>query len=302
LEQRRRGLGRFLNFVVNHPIIKEDGLLAVFLTEPSFEAWRKHSSMSLEEESYSKKVDRVEEMSIPSDLEEKLGIIRRKISPLIEQWQRICILAERIIKRREAAAADMSRLTNVIRALVEVNSQCWRGDGCELCEGVRNGLGHVADHTQRHSDLTEQRTNVLLYTTLEALKGQRDLYIAMRDLFIRHDRLSIDQVERLKKRVDTNSLKLEGVKAAQKEGWQEESDKIIVAIEKDQATIAAQLNRRVFIRACMWHEIRVVLHNRENALLTQTVQAFAREEQEFSEHVSANWVSLGDGVDNMPFE
>jgi sorting nexin-8 len=56
----------------NHPIIKEDGLLAVFLTEPSFEAWRKHSSVSLEEESYNKKVDRVEEMSIPSDLEEKL--------------------------------------------------------------------------------------------------------------------------------------------------------------------------------------------------------------------------------------
>jgi sorting nexin-8 len=57
----------------NHPIIKDDGLLAVFLTEPSLEAWRKHSSVSLEEESHNKKVDRVEEMSIPSDLEEKLS-------------------------------------------------------------------------------------------------------------------------------------------------------------------------------------------------------------------------------------
>jgi sorting nexin-8 len=71
----------------------------------------------------------------------------------------------------------------------------------------------------------------------------------MRDLFIRHDRFSVDQVERLKKRIETNSLKLEGVKVAKKEGWQEEADRIIVAIEKDQATIAAQLNRRVFIRA-----------------------------------------------------
>jgi sorting nexin-8 len=55
----------------NHPIIREDGLLAVFLTEPSLEAWRKHSSISLEEESSSKRIDRVQEMSIPSDLEEK---------------------------------------------------------------------------------------------------------------------------------------------------------------------------------------------------------------------------------------
>jgi sorting nexin-8 len=79
-------------------------------------------------------------------------------------------------------------------------------------------------------------------------QSQRDIYIATRDLFIRHDRLSIDQVERLKKRIDTNSLKLDGIRAAQKEGWQDEVDKWTAVIEKDQATIAAQLSRRVFIR------------------------------------------------------
>jgi sorting nexin-8 len=71
----------------------------------------------------------------------------------------------------------------------------------------------------------------------------------MRDLFVRHDRLSVDQVERLKKRVDTNALKLESIKAIGKDGWQEEADKVSGNIEKDKATISAQLNRRVFIRA-----------------------------------------------------
>lgn len=52
----------------------------------------------------------------------------------------------------------------------------------------------------------------------------------------------------------------------------------------------------------MWHELRVVLHNRENALLTQAVHSFAREEQEFSESVNANWVSLGSAVESMPYE
>ena len=64
-----------------------------------------------------------------------------------------------------------------------------------------------------------------------------------------HDRLSVDQVERLKKRVDTNSLKLESIKAVAKEGWEDEADNIADNIEKDKATITAQLNRRVFIRA-----------------------------------------------------
>ncbi|KAI0731335.1 hypothetical protein C8Q76DRAFT_718528 [Earliella scabrosa] len=378
LEQRRRGLTRFINFVINHPVIKEDPVLQSFLTEPSLEEWRKHTAISYEEESASKRVDRVEEMAIPSDLEDKLAVVRGKVGFLIEHWQRICLLTERIVRRREAAAvrltpvlrpsflpthlplslpplsafaatassasstsaaapsstsgslerdtdasttssifsgltagsrravldgqADLSRLTNTVKSLVEVNERCWRGEECELCAGVRQGLVHVSAHTQRHADALEHRSRTMLYATLEALKAQRDLYIAMRDLFIRHDRLAPDQVDRLRKRVDTNSHKLEGIRQAQKEGWQQEADKYAGLIEKDQAAIAAALNRRVFIRACMWHELRVVLHNRENALLTRAVQSFAREEHDFSEVAVANWSSLLEAVEGMPLE
>ncbi|KAG6821448.1 hypothetical protein H0H93_010172 [Arthromyces matolae] len=361
LEQRRRGLARALNFVINHPVIKDDGLIAVFLTEPSLETWRKHSSVSLDEESASKRVDRIEEMTIPSDLEDKLAGVRVRLNPLIDQWQRICILAERIIRRQEAAAVrsppalrrtylpthfsfpifipsppssprstaasasifsesstvhnnytptadefalqgDLTRLTNTLRAVVEVNGRCWRGDECELSNGVRLGLEQFADHAQRHSELSESRSHTLLDNTLEALKTQRDLYLATRDLLIRHDRLSIDQVERLKKRVETNSLKLDGIRSAQREGWEEEVDRLTSLIERDQASIAAQLSRRVFIRASMWHELRVVLHNRENTLVTQMVHKFSRDEREFAERVLNNWVSLGNAVEAMPYE
>lgn len=142
--------------------------------------------------------------------------VRHKITPLIEQWQRICILAERIIRRRESAAvrnpsdlrrnylalplfsssptlirpvapdfssassifsastiglnfeptvdeqADLFRLTNVLKVVVEVNEQCWRGDDCELCDGVRHGIQEAAAHTQTHSDLLEHRVSAYL--------------------------------------------------------------------------------------------------------------------------------------------
>lgn len=52
---------------------------------------------------------------------------------------------------------DMARLTNTLRAVVEVNEQCWRGDECELSTGVRVGLQQVAAHAQRHSELSELR-------------------------------------------------------------------------------------------------------------------------------------------------
>jgi sorting nexin-8 len=69
--------------ISNHPIMKEDGLLAAFLTVPSFEEWRKHSAISLDEESASKRVDKAEEMSIPSDLEEKMAYATLILSSII---------------------------------------------------------------------------------------------------------------------------------------------------------------------------------------------------------------------------
>jgi sorting nexin-8 len=73
--------------------------------------------------------------------------------------------------------------------------------------------------------------------------------MALRELFIRHDKQSGDQVDRLRKKIETTSSKLEGVRAGQKDGWQVEADRLVSSIEKDQAQIAAQLHRRVFIRA-----------------------------------------------------
>lgn len=52
----------------------------------------------------------------------------------------------------------------------------------------------------------------------------------------------------------------------------------------------------------MWHELRVVLHNRENALLSQLVQTLAHEEQAFVDSILSSWMSLGSAVDEMPFE
>lgn len=300
IELRRRGLARFLNYVANHPIIRDDGVLAAFLTEGSFEQWRKHTPITLEEESAGKRVDRVEEMAIPSDLDDKLQTVRAKLPQLIEQWQRICILAERIIKRREAAAADLSRLTTGFRVLNEVNQpMCWRGDGCELANGLKQGIETVAQHLQTQADLVDQRTQGLQHGTLEALKAQRDLYIAMRDLFFRQMRLSIDQVERLKKRVESTQTKLNSIRDAQKDGWGAEAEKLVLSIETDQTTITAQLNRRVYIRACMWHELRVVLHNREHTLLALAIQAFARDERAFAQAVANNWESLEAAVEDM---
>ncbi|KAG8776854.1 Sorting nexin mvp1, partial [Ceratobasidium sp. 428] len=313
LEQRRRGLARFLNFVLNHPVLSQDGLLSVFLTEPHLETWRKQNNISLEEESLSKRIERAEEMSVPSDCEEKLGAVRRKLPGLVDHWTRISVIAERLVKRREGAAADLTRLTMTLNSLAEHNSSCSvRGendDTCDLCAGVRMGMGRVAVRTGGLGEDMDGRSRGLNATTLEAIKSQRDLYLAFQALFVRHDRQGGDAVDKLKKRVDAAGAKHLGIinslgtlQGPAQTKAQDEADKLRASIEKDQAQIHALLARRIFIQYCMWHELRVVLHNRENTLLSIAVQNFAREEGEFSGRTHATWAALSEEVENMPYE
>ena len=79
-------------------------------------------------------------------------------------------------------------------------------------------------------------------------QSQRDLYIAAKDMFLRYDRLSGDQVDKLQHRVETNGLKLDKIKNQRRDGWAAEADKVLSAIELDQSAIAAAMSRRVFIR------------------------------------------------------
>lgn len=91
------------------------------------------------------------------------SLVRNKLSLLIEQWQRICLITERLVKRRESAAADLSRMTITLNALVEGNGNCWRGEECELCGGVRSGLRAASGHVAVAADLEEQRVSVSNY-------------------------------------------------------------------------------------------------------------------------------------------
>jgi hypothetical protein len=71
------------------------------------------------------------------------------------------------------------------------------------------------------------------YSDGSCLQSQRDLMVGTRDWFVRHDRQSIDQVDKLKKRVEQNSTKLETTRSGQKDGWQAEADKFAGLIERD---------------------------------------------------------------------
>lgn len=219
LEQRRKGLQRFINFVVNHPILREDGCLGVFLAEPNFEGWRKRSKVNLDEESTQKKVDVNAETSIPSDVTERIEAMRKQLPTLLDSHARLVVLAEKSVRRIEANSADQSRMAMTLATLSEACPQsCWRnadsganpggigGAGCDLCKGVGRGLAAVGDAWGREAEDAERRTMALTLGAIESLKTQRDLYAAFKELLLRYDRKnSAFVISRFSKLTTTNA-------------------------------------------------------------------------------------------------
>jgi len=83
----------------------------------------------------------------------------------------LCSTAERILKRREAAAGELARVMMTMNALAEGNeSDPWGNVGDELASGVNNGVLNVAGYLGRLADAMEGRSKTAIGENLEALK------------------------------------------------------------------------------------------------------------------------------------
>lgn len=224
LDRRRRGLQRFMNFVVNHPVLKRDGIVHVFRNEqvvsPVFlparpptadlarkqdlTTWRKSTPISLEEIVNSSLTPRELSM-VPEDLESKLTQVRSRINQLVEHWTRIAITFGRIVERREAEAADWTRLKLSMDAAIETERNGWR---TQEVLNVEADEEIVAEHAGKAGEILDSSVVASADAMLEQLKRHRELYAYFRDLLGRQITLGPDSVDKLRKRTEVNMRKV----------------------------------------------------------------------------------------------
>jgi hypothetical protein len=117
LEKRRKGLSRFINAIVRHPILKQDEIVNKFLTEPSeLSAWRKQNPPILEEE-FKRKPYPIRELEdmLPDNLEEQLQKAKKRITAGVNHYINLCFIMERMIRRMHGQATDFSRYSIALK-------------------------------------------------------------------------------------------------------------------------------------------------------------------------------------------
>ncbi|KAL2133039.1 hypothetical protein VTI74DRAFT_3011 [Chaetomium olivicolor] len=299
IEKRRRGLGRFLNALVRHPVLSQEQLVIMFLTVPTeLSVWRKQATISVQDEFTGRPLPPGLEDSLPSTLEDLFSRTRAGVKRSAELYITVCNIMDRLIKRSEGVAADHARIALSLAALTETSADTYATDTNDV-PLLNDGLQAMNRHLRTAQSLMEDEARAWDEGVLEDLKRQRDALVSLRDLFDRRERLDKDNIPYLEKRIASNETKLAGLRA-KPEGMVKpgEIEKVVEAIIKDKESIVNQHNRSVFVKECLRDELSYFQHTQYN--VSRWNQDWAQERVKYSEMLAENWRRLLDELEGMP--
>ncbi|KIW64065.1 hypothetical protein, variant [Phialophora macrospora] len=299
LEKRRRGLVRFTNTLVQHPVLSQETLVVMFLTVPTeLAVWRKQATISVQEEFTGKALPPTLEDSLPSNLSDLFEQVRAGVRRSAEIYIHLCILMERLVKRNEGLASDSSKFSQAISHLTEATSDSYAIDPNDV-PLLNEGIKSTAKHLTTTQTLLEDEARAWDTGVLEDLKSIRDNFVAMREMFDRRDRLARDNIPQLERRIESSENKLQQLRAKPagqvKPG---EIEKVESSIMADKESIVQQHARGVFIQECVRDEI--VTFQTTIYAISRMHQDWSQERVKYAELQASNWRSLVDQLESMP--
>lgn len=301
LERRRRGLCRFVNQLIKHPVLRQEKLVLTFLTvDTDLTSWRKQSSFQLEEE-FSKRFispsfvvqwNEVDEMA-------KWTLIKRGTDESLNAISQICLLVDRMYKRQEAMSADYYKLSSSFNGLkvsfADIYSQPDTSNGD--ITNINEGIASVSRYLSTANTLVRDESKALDVGFLEDLKLLRELIGSIKELFARYEKLGGNNIPQLEQRIELNERKLIGLNQ-KADAKPMDITKVKSAIERDKKSIERQSNRGWLIKECITQEI--LLCQRTQYQISKLLRDWSIDNMKYAELLSDNWNEMNKDVSQMP--
>lgn len=300
VEKRRRGLVRFANALVRHPILGQEELVKMFLTVPTeLAGLRKQVSNSVQEEFLGKPLPPDLEDSLPTNLMDTFDTVRSGVRQSAEAYINLCTLLERLMKRNVGIAADYLRFSTALINLTENSESAYATDTNDV-PLLNEGIKSTAKHLTTSQALLEDEAKAWDEGVLEDFKKQRDTLVGVREMFDRRDRYAKDNIPYLERRIESNEHKLQGLmnrppNAPVKPGEQE---KLEQAVRTDKQSIVDQHARGIFIKECIRDELLYFQQSQYH--VSKLHQDWSQERVKYAELQADNWRALSEQVENMP--
>ncbi|KAF1355911.1 sorting nexin-like protein mvp1 [Lizonia empirigonia] len=299
LEKRRKGLTRFTNALVRHPVLAQEQLVVMFLTVPTeLSVWRKQANLSVQEEFTGKTLPPDLEDSLPKTLSELSDTVRSGVRRSAETYINLCTMMERLTRRNEGMAAEYLRFSQALGSLTEIAQETYAVDTNDV-PLLNEGLKSTARHLDQSRQLLEDEARGWEEGVLEDLKRQRDTLVSVRDMFDRRDKYAKDNIPALERRIANNETKLQTIRNKPADLIKpDEAEKVEDAISKDKESIVQQHARGVFIKECIRDEL--LYFQKSQYHISRLHQEWSQERVKYAELQADNWRALSEEVESMP--
>ncbi|GAA5816329.1 hypothetical protein MFLAVUS_009855 [Mucor flavus] len=295
-ERRRKGLVRFINAVVRHPILGKDDVVIAFLSHPSeINSWKRANSPSLDEEFVRKShnIAYLERM-VPMDLDDRISRMRKRLSVSIQQYEHMCFIMNQMNRLKKALGTDYIRYSVTLNSVSELEKDCWV-PGCQGCSQVVGGYGCIAKSMHQAGVILSKQAIATGDSIVESLKRQRDLLESFRELLDRRERMSpipsdvlSRQVARYKKGKIQPSIAHDDTPEQQlHQGSWDEATGLTLSQQRD-----------IFIKYCFIAELSYL--HKQQASVSLMYNTYVRDEVRYAKQWSDHWKSLEVLTSEMP--
>ncbi|CAG89428.4 DEHA2F15950p [Debaryomyces hansenii CBS767] len=269
LQRRRRGLFRFLNQIVKHPVLRQDALVVTFLSVPTdLTTWKKQAKIDYSLEFKGRKISTEFINSIwPTIGEEFLNNWKNaenNITKLIELWTKIVMLVERYEKRQQQVAYDNGKFVEMIKGFSLLNGSLYphsEEHGTIIGNNNKDDMNSINDSLDRVSGFFNKSSQVLIdesyainTSVLEKFKNYLDYLYSLQELFERSRKLSANNIAQLQIRIHDNEQKYNKLSSDNADIKGSDLAKLRQVIINDKQEIFQQLNKDWLIKDCVLDE------------------------------------------------
>jgi hypothetical protein len=230
LEQRRKGLQRFLHSTGNHPNLRSDEIVVLFLTSTdSIQHIKSTYSLDMDEEGTSVPISPDMMAHVPLEFEQTIQSFNPTLQTQLQDICTICTTLERIIQQVSATMREMTVLARLVRKTCLksdcVFQDCREGAALEeRVEIVQEGMEQIDTTMNQHQEMIES-------VMLERLKEYRDVLAGYQIMLgRRHIHLASISIQLTTKRISANKNRL--VELTARNSPQRELDRVAQLIDQ----------------------------------------------------------------------
>lgn len=297
LLKRRRGLSRFINLVMKHPVLNHDDLVLTFLTVPTdLSGWRKQASYDTTEEFTDKKISKSFMKMWRKELAEQWNEADSKIDLALETWAKITVLVERYSRRLKQISEDRTLFESIVNEFTQTAPSLYPINK-DTIEDINAHTGIITKHLNNCNQLTSKEIEETHLNLSVKFKTFIDMIFSLKGLFERYKILAGNNIAQLQRRVELNIETMNNMKG-KPDVRGAEYDKVKQAVQRDKRTIAEQMNRSWLIRECILEEFTIFQETQ--FVITHAFQEWAKLNMKYADLNSNEWERLFDSLETMP--